>query len=203
MSIRLFVVIGNANAGKSTVIRRILCPQDITANNLPDLHSVRLQSGGFLRLYARLTAFQELGYSPDDATALLSDKRNNVANNPTHPQRPSGPDWPAPLNIRRLNALISLRLDECDYAEPGTPVRRMPAAWQYIDRFIEQGFEPYRLAILPNENDDSMEAFSRFLEKAAEYERYGTPIAYGDPWHHDHDSPNWKVGLVRNFFGWA
>jgi len=62
--VNLYCLVGDSNAGKSKTIRSLADGNLNGVGKLPDLHSVRLHDGGFLKTFVRVTSFQELNSSP-------------------------------------------------------------------------------------------------------------------------------------------
>jgi ABC-type cobalamin/Fe3+-siderophores transport system ATPase subunit len=194
MSIRLYCIVGNGGAGKSTVARYLVMPKSYQENKITYWNSVLLESGGYLRVFTRLRSFQEASIDLEKAQKLLQQQLKAVATTPAHGPAGETSNYPVSIKPKRLNALITLRLDA--YNE-------LPPAFKYLDKFVKLGWSPHRIAVLPTEAESAQPNYDKFLEKAAEYERYGAPVSYGDAWDSSADVPNWKIGRVRRLFGWA
>ena len=199
--VNLYCLVGDSNAGKSKTIRSLADGNLNGVGKLPDIHSVRLHDGGFLKIFVRVTSFQELNFSPQESQQFLEKKIRNISKHQSNPNGGFGPIYPSVFN-----ALISLRLNPQPHAASvakNIPARTLPAAWEYLSHYASIGWKIKRLAMLPTEDNSEPAEFGNFLHHAADYQNFGAPVYFADAWADPIDKISWKISGVRNHFGWA
>ena len=177
--IRIWVILGDPGAGKSTAIGHLTSQFGATENGLrqgpsPDESSVLLRGGGYLTILSRRMAWQEAEKKPQEVVDLILGKAR---------QRQA--EVPA-ISISWFNVLMALRYDAHDQRP-----NDFPAGYDYLSHFVRQGWFIESLVLLnPNAARYHYHRFG-----ASTYDLYDTT--------HPDNQIAWTVGQIRNHFGWA
>jgi hypothetical protein len=173
MPIKLWVVAGNANSGKSMTIGHLMGnfgkgPDGLKSGTTVGPREIPSRGGGYLNVFGRRQSLQEAKKTVADAIRIFeSQARSESRKSPT-------------IVLQSFNVLLALRTDR---------INKLPPAYEYLTRFIDRGWQLERLAILSPTPADR-----------AVYRRFGTPTCYLDK--RDVDRLQ-MIGRVRDHFGWA
>lgn len=186
MQIRVWAILGDTEAGKSTMIGHLTSmfgpgENGIDPKRQKPVRTVLLRGGGYLRLWTMRQALQEANKSPErfvNETLKRSAKMALVA-----PRIPS----------QYFNILIALRYDA---------TATCPAGSEYLSFFCQQpDFALHSLVCLPSREAGKEKPPSPDLSL---FLRFGVPTCLvRSPVCPDGEPISHQVGQIRNHFGWA
>lgn len=134
--VRVWAILGESDAGKSTVIGHLVSQYGKGAGGL---RVSPLRGGGDLRIYARRQSVQEAKRTPDDVIA-------DTYKSAVKLQKKHG------IVLANFNLLIALRTDVTN---------RMPMGHAYLSRFIAEGWDLSSIVVL-NYQDTLHAAYREF-----------------------------------------
>jgi hypothetical protein len=171
--IRLWVVVGGPNSGKSMTIGHLMGsfgrgPDGLKPGKTVGPKDIPLSGGGYLYVLGRRQSLQEANKSVTDAIKIFESlSRSDSRKRPV-------------IAAQYFNVLLALRTDR---------INGLPPAYEYLTQFIKRHWRLESLVVLsPTSSDRPV------------YRRFGVPTCYLDK--EDVDRLQ-MIGRVRAHFGWA
>lgn len=173
-NIRIWVVVGSADSGKSMTIGHLMGsfgrgPDGLKPGKTVGPREIPLSGGGYLYVLGRRQSLQEANKSADDAIKIFEAQARSAAAKPPM------------ITSQHFNILLALRTDR---------INSLPPAYEYLTKFINRGWQLESLVVLCPTSSDVLT-----------YRRFGVPTCYLDK-NYDIDRLQ-MVGHVRAHFGWA
>jgi hypothetical protein len=186
MRVRVWAILGDANAGKSTMITHLASifgkgetnkrEGGSSAGRGDGDHTLLLRGGGYLKIWKRKMALQEARLLPAEFVAFIEKRAKATAE--TKPK----------ISPEYYNVLIALR---------HTAHLSFPAGHEYLSHFASVGWKLESLVTAPpTTNFDLYLKFGvpvcRLIEKSDGEDTKANRVPIG-----------WRAGQIRNHFGWA